>query len=184
MKWKMISNQNFNTIDNIEDNTFIESSEEKDTYLEYMIEKILQKLDFKQKESCKVFSINEVADMLKVSKRTIEGHLYDKKDLPYLKIGRKVRIKKSTSKKNSFMKTCVIFVRRILNHIFKHPEWIFLTIVLLFISGVEMYLTGGFKTLATMCLILFIFICNWLNNFRHRANREKNSRQDYLWKSE
>ena len=95
MKWMMVSNQSSNTIDNIEDNTFIESSEEKDTYLEYMIEKVLQKLDFKQKESCKVFSINEVVDMLKVSKRTIEGHLYDKRDLPYLKIGRKVRITKS-----------------------------------------------------------------------------------------
>ena len=95
MKWKMVSNQNSKIIDNIEDNTFIESSEEKDTYLEYMIEKVLQKLDFKQKESCKVFSINEVADMLKVSKRTIEGHLYYKRDLPYLKIGRKVRTTKS-----------------------------------------------------------------------------------------
>ena len=95
MKWKMVSSQSSNTNDNIEDNTFIESSEEKDTYLEYMIEKVLQKLDFKQKESCEVFSINEVADMLKVSKRTIEGHLYDKRDLPYLKIGRKVRITKS-----------------------------------------------------------------------------------------
>ena len=91
MKWKMVSNQNSN---NIEDNTFIQSSEEKDTYLEYMIEKILQIIDFKQKESCKVFSINEVADMLKVSKRTIERHLYDKRDLPCLKIGRKVRIMK------------------------------------------------------------------------------------------
>ena len=62
----MVSNQNSKTIDNIEDNTFIESSEEKDTYLEYMIEKVLQKLNFKQKESCKVFSINEVADTLLV----------------------------------------------------------------------------------------------------------------------
>ena len=95
MKWKMVSNQNSKTIDNIEDNAFIESSEGKDTYLEYMIEKVLQKLDLKQKESFKVFSINEVADMLKVSKRTVEGHLYDKRDLPYLKIGRKVRITKS-----------------------------------------------------------------------------------------
>lgn len=49
MKWKMVSNQNSKTIDNNEDNTFIESSEEKDTYLEYMIEKVLQKLDFKQR---------------------------------------------------------------------------------------------------------------------------------------
>ena len=68
MKWKMVSNQNSKTIDNNEDNTFIESSEEKDTYLEYMIEKVLQKLDFKQKESCKVFSINEVATCLKLVK--------------------------------------------------------------------------------------------------------------------
>ena len=98
MKWKMISSKYSNTIDNIEDKTFIQSSEEKDIYLEYMIEKVLQKLNFKQKESCKVFSINEVADMLKVSKRTIEGHLYDKRDLPYLKIGRKVRITKSDLK--------------------------------------------------------------------------------------
>ena len=94
-KWKMVSNKNSNAIDNIEDKTFIKSSEEKDSSLEYIIEKILQKLDLKHKESCKVFSINEVADMLKVSKRTIEGHLYDKRDLPYLKIGREVRIKKS-----------------------------------------------------------------------------------------
>ena len=95
MKWKMVSNQNSKTIDNIEDNTFIQSSEEKDSCLEYLIEKILHKLDLKHKESCKVFSINEVADMLKVCKRTVEGHLYDKRDLPYLKIGRKVRITKS-----------------------------------------------------------------------------------------
>ena len=95
MKWKMVSNKQSNVIDNIEDKTFIQSSEEKESYLEYLIEKILQKLHLKQKESCKVFSINEVADMLKVSKRTIEGHLYDKRDLPYLKIGRKVRITKS-----------------------------------------------------------------------------------------
>ena len=44
MKWKMVSNKNSNAIDNIEDKTFIQSSEEKDSSLEYIIEKILQKL--------------------------------------------------------------------------------------------------------------------------------------------
>ena len=73
MKWKMVSNKNSNDIDNIEDKTFIQSSEENDSYLEYIIEKILQKLDLKHKESCKVFSINEVADMLKVSKKNHRG---------------------------------------------------------------------------------------------------------------
>ena len=96
MKWKMVSNQNSNNIDNIKNKSFKQSSEEKDSYIEYMIEKVLQKLDFKQKGSCKEFSINEVADMLKVSKRTIEGHLYYKKrssilkdwqEGPYKKVG-------------------------------------------------------------------------------------------------
>ena len=55
MKWKMVSNQNSNNIDNIEDKSFIESSEEKNSYIEYMIEKVLQKLDFKQKNHVKYF---------------------------------------------------------------------------------------------------------------------------------
>ena len=41
----------------------------------------------------KVYTIDEVAEMLKVSRRTIEGHLYEKRDLSYLKIGREVRIR-------------------------------------------------------------------------------------------
>ena len=55
MKWKMVSNQNSNNIDNIEDKSFKQSSEEKDSYIEYMIEKVLQKLDFKQKNHVKYF---------------------------------------------------------------------------------------------------------------------------------
>ena len=55
MKWKMVSNKNSNAIDNIEDKTFIQSLEENDSSLEYIIEKILQKLDLKPKESFKFF---------------------------------------------------------------------------------------------------------------------------------
>lgn len=41
----------------------------------------------------KVYTIDEVAEMLKVGRRTIEGHLYEKRDLRYLKVGREVRIR-------------------------------------------------------------------------------------------
>lgn len=41
-----------------------------------------------------IYTINEVADMLKVSKRTIERLMYESRKLPYLKIGRTARIRK------------------------------------------------------------------------------------------
>ena len=41
-----------------------------------------------------IYTINEVAEMLKVSKRTIERLMYETRKLPYLKIGRTARIRK------------------------------------------------------------------------------------------
>ncbi len=49
MQWKKVSNQNSNTIDNIEDKSFNQSSEEKDIYLEYMIDKVFEKTRFQAK---------------------------------------------------------------------------------------------------------------------------------------
>jgi len=45
-----------------------------------------------------VHTIEEVAEILKVSRRTVEGHLYEKRDLPYLKVGREVRIREKDLK--------------------------------------------------------------------------------------
>ncbi|NQU63616.1 MAG: helix-turn-helix domain-containing protein [SAR324 cluster bacterium] len=39
-----------------------------------------------------VFTIKEVAEVLKCRERTVKGHLYVTRDLRYLKIGREVRI--------------------------------------------------------------------------------------------
>lgn len=41
-----------------------------------------------------VYTVQEVADILKVSKRTIERLMYDTRKLKYLKVGRQARIRK------------------------------------------------------------------------------------------
>ena len=46
-----------------------------------------------------VHTIDEVAEILKVSRRTVEGHLYEKRDLKYLKVGKEVRIREMDIRK-------------------------------------------------------------------------------------
>ena len=41
-----------------------------------------------------VYTVQEVADILKVSRRTIERLMYDTRKLKYLKVGRQARIRK------------------------------------------------------------------------------------------
>ena len=41
----------------------------------------------------KVYTISEVAEILKCKERAVRHHLYEARDLRYLKIGREVRIK-------------------------------------------------------------------------------------------
>ena len=43
----------------------------------------------------KVYTILEVAKLLKCKERTVKHHLHEKKDLKYLKVGREVRILES-----------------------------------------------------------------------------------------
>ena len=61
--------------------------------LERLAELIAVKIDSGRSLGLMVHTIEEVAEILKVSRRTVEGHLYEKRDLPYLKVGREVRIR-------------------------------------------------------------------------------------------
>ena len=61
--------------------------------LERLAELIAVKIDSGRSPGLMVHTIDEVAEILKVSRRTVEGHLYEKRDLPYLKVGREVRIR-------------------------------------------------------------------------------------------
>ena len=40
-----------------------------------------------------IYTIREVADILKCSERTVRGDLFERKQLRYLKVGREVRIR-------------------------------------------------------------------------------------------
>ena len=50
-------------------------------------------IEEKHSSTPQIYTIPEVAEILKCKTKTIEGHLYEARDLPYLKVGREVRIR-------------------------------------------------------------------------------------------
>ena len=62
-------------------------------YLFELIKVIYEVIEEKQDSIPQVFTIPEVAEILKCKTKTVEGHLYGARDLSYLKIGREVRIR-------------------------------------------------------------------------------------------
>ncbi len=74
------------------------SKTDEDLKLERLAELIAVKIDSGRSPGLMVHTIDEVAEILKVSRRTVEGHLYEKRDLPYLKVGREVRIREKDLK--------------------------------------------------------------------------------------
>ena len=74
------------------------STTDEDLKLERLAELIAVKIDSGRSPGLMVHTIDEVEEILKVSRRTVEGHLYEKRDLPYLKVGREVRIREKDLK--------------------------------------------------------------------------------------
>ena len=62
-------------------------------YLFELIKVIYEVIEEKQDSTPKILTISEVAEILKCKTKTIEGHLYEARDLSYLKVGREVRIR-------------------------------------------------------------------------------------------
>jgi len=89
MKWK-------NTILG---NIASSSTADEDLKLERLAELIAVKIDSGRSPGLMVHTIDEVAEILKVSRRTVEGHLYEKRDLKYLKVGKEVRIREMDIRK-------------------------------------------------------------------------------------
>ena len=75
------------------------STADEDLKLERLAELIAVKIDSGRSPGLMVHTIDEVAEILKVSRRTVEGHLYEKRDLKYLKVGKKVRIREMDIRK-------------------------------------------------------------------------------------
>ena len=55
-------------------------------------------IEEKQNSIPQVYTIPEVAEILKCKTRTVKGHLYEARDLSYLKVGREVRIREEDLK--------------------------------------------------------------------------------------
>ena len=89
MKWK-------NTILG---NIASSSTTDEDLKLERLAELIAVKIDSGRSPGLMVHTIDEVSEILKVSRRTVEGHLYEKRDLKYLKVGKEVRIREMDIRK-------------------------------------------------------------------------------------
>ena len=75
------------------------STTDEDLKLERLAELIAVKIDSGRSPGLMVHTIEEVAEILKVSRRTVEGHLYEKRDLKYLKVGKEVRIREMDIRK-------------------------------------------------------------------------------------
>ena len=58
-----------------------------------LIKGIREVIEDKQDSIPQVYTIPEVAEILKCKTKTIEGHLYNARNLSYLKVGRQVRIR-------------------------------------------------------------------------------------------
>ena len=63
-----------------------------------LIEGFYEVLEDKRNSTPYVYTISEVAQILKCKPKTIETHLYEKRDLPYLKVGREVLIREEDLK--------------------------------------------------------------------------------------
>ena len=80
-------------------NMISSSTTDEDLKLERLAELIAVKIDSGRSLGLIVHTIEEVAEILKVSRRTVEGHLYEKRDLKYLKVGKEVRIREMDIRK-------------------------------------------------------------------------------------
>ena len=62
-------------------------------YLFELIKVVYEVIEEKQDSIPQVYTIPEVAEILKCKTKTVEGHLYNARNLSYLKVGREVRIR-------------------------------------------------------------------------------------------
>jgi len=62
-------------------------------FLYELVEVVYEVIEEKQDSIPQVYTIPEVAKILKCKTKTVEGHLYNARNLSYLKVGREVRIR-------------------------------------------------------------------------------------------
>ena len=58
-----------------------------------LVEVVYEVIEEKHNSTPQIYTLPEVAEILKCKIKTVEGHLYEARDLSYLKVGREVRIR-------------------------------------------------------------------------------------------
>ena len=58
-----------------------------------LIKVVYEVIEEKHNSTPQIYTISEVAEILKCKTKTVEGHLYKARNLSYLKVGREVRIR-------------------------------------------------------------------------------------------
>ena len=62
-------------------------------FLYESVEVVYEVIEEKHNSTPQIYTLPEVAEILKCKIKTVEGHLYEARDLSYLKVGREVRIR-------------------------------------------------------------------------------------------
>ena len=62
-------------------------------FLYELIEVVYEVIEEKHNSTPQIYTLPEVAKILKCKTKTVEGHLYEARNLPYLKVGREARIR-------------------------------------------------------------------------------------------
>ena len=62
-------------------------------FLYELVEVVYEVIEEKHNSTPQIYTLPEVAEILKCKIKTVEGHLYEARDLSYLKVGREVRIR-------------------------------------------------------------------------------------------
>ena len=62
-------------------------------YLYELVEVVYEVIEEKHNSTPQIYTLPEVAKILKCKTKTVEGHLYNARNLSYLKVGREVRIR-------------------------------------------------------------------------------------------
>ena len=58
-----------------------------------LIKVVYEVIEEKHNSTPQIYTLPEVAEILKCKIKTVEGHLYTARNLPYLKVGKEVRIR-------------------------------------------------------------------------------------------
>ena len=62
-------------------------------FLYELVEVVYEVIEEKHNSTPQIYTLPEVAEILKCKIKTVQGHLYGARDLSYLKVGREVRIR-------------------------------------------------------------------------------------------